>query len=82
MSWSDAFSGLPPRLQLIFAVLVVFTIILAIAIVSYLIVVVAPTVPAIVEAIKQGRSATLVPLGIGEYEPPSVKEEAHPVVPG
>jgi len=35
--------------------------------------VVVPTVPAIVEAIKQGRSATLVPLGVGEYEPTSVK---------
>jgi hypothetical protein len=74
MSWSDAYSGLPPKLQVTLAVLAAVTIVLAIAIVSYLALVVAPTVPAIVEAIKQGRSATLGPLGIGEYDPPSVKE--------
>ena len=67
MSWSDAFSSLPPSLKVIIAVL-------STAVLSYVALVVVPTVPAIVEAIKQGRSATLVPLGIGEYEPPSVKK--------
>ena len=71
MPWSDAFSSLPSSIK---GAIAVFTIVPAIAIISYVGLVVAPTVPAIVEAIKQGRPATLVPLGIGEYEPPSVKE--------
>lgn len=41
---------------------------------SYIALVVAPTVPAITEAVKQGHSFTLVPLGIGEYEAPEIKE--------
>lgn len=71
MSWSDAFSSLSPSMRGTIAVCIIVP---AITAVSYVGLVVAPTVPAIIEAIKQGRSATLIPLGIGEYEPPSVKE--------
>ena len=71
MPWSDAFSSLPTIVR---GTIAVFVAVPAIAIVSYVGLVVVPTVPAIVEAIKQGRSATLLPLGIGEYEPPIVKK--------
>ena len=71
MAWSDAFSSLPPGIR---GAIAVFIVVPAIGIVSYVSLVVVPTIPAIVEAIKQGRPATLVPLGIGEYEPPSVKK--------
>lgn len=71
MSWSDAFSNLPPIIR---GGAAVFIVVLTVSVVSYTSLVVAPTVPTIVEAVKQGRSFTLVPLAIGEYEPPSVKK--------
>jgi sialic acid synthase SpsE len=70
MPWSDAFSSLPAAIR---GAVAVFTVVLTVIVVSYIALVVAPTVPAITEAVKQGRSFTLISLGIGEYEAPEVK---------